>query len=318
MEPASTHQDILAHATMTRTTTTPAKLGSGKATPKRQPAKRRSARSSSSRRRTRQPQNITFTDAELAEMLPADKQFHLAKTPFKIDKEKPYRQLYVFGYNIGGRPTGMWFANGGNWLSATGRFNNPSFPTCCYLYQIGGRANIIRIRNQDDFDSFDKIVPNYWINYDYFDVDLPDYTTDKPVRWSRRKLIDMDAIKNSAEPTLRQALVKQKIIFESAEDAMAGCEFYSHIGLPIDRFRVKDWGKFANSTTANGVIDGIVFETWSRDSPNCYWFWYQTLDAASGCIWDISSFKIKLLFVKVEINKWQYVGGRPGQSKIAE
>lgn len=227
--------------------------------------------------------------------------FHVAKMPFDLNRTKQYWQTYIDGFNIGGRPDGLWFSEGGTWLNATQRFNNPRFPTCCYLYVLWGNPRLMVIDTQEKFAAFDADVPNYWVNFDFFDIDITDYLTGRVLRWSRRHNVNWAAIRASTHGSFRENLVREKLIFDTPEAALAGCEFYQEYAeYDIQRFRRKDWDYVVRAYN----IAGIHFKNWSPDSPNNFYFWFQTLDANTGCIWNTASVRMKLVFVKTDVNSW--------------
>ena len=127
---------------------------------------------------------------------------HLAKTPI-VGKDNHdiafHKQFYAVGFNVGGRPEGFWFSQGTNWLSIVEGFNNPNYPTCCYLYEVLPRKNakILKIRNMSDFKKFDAAIPSYWLNYDYYDLDFTDYLTGESIVIHRKHILDFSRIRPS-------------------------------------------------------------------------------------------------------------------------
>lgn len=249
------------------------------------------------RRTSKRKKSAHYTDADLIKRLDRDKYYHLARTPFKISST-PARQLYVYGYNIGGRPSGLWFAAGGDWLSATLTFGNERFPNCCYLYEVVTKKPL-RLLNIKSVSNLDK-VPNYWINFDFFDVEFPDSVAGKRIRSSKKRIIDLAALhqRSGDANSYRAALLDMGVIFDSAEAAAAGSEFYRD--HPAERFAFKDWLWVQSA----GALDGVKFSDWSADSPDAHWIWWQTLDVSSGCIWDTANVRLRLAYVKIDIDKW--------------
>lgn len=232
--------------------------------------------------------------------------FHLAKTPI-IDKDKKliktHPQLYALGFNSGGRPDGFWISRGSSWLETAKEIDNPKFPVCCYIYKVVlDKRNILVINNAEEFHKFDKEFPNYWINMDYFEVDFVDYLTDKKVRVAKKHKLVLGNLRKKPGESLKEMLVNNNIIFLTPEDALAGCQFYNTVDIPIERFRYKDWAAVAEK------YQGIIFEFWDihdRDMMSILWF--QSLDVASGCIWDASAIQdLTLSYHKIDASTWEY------------
>lgn len=230
---------------------------------------------------------------------------HLAKTPIvenckKIIKSHP--QLYAMGFNSGGRPDGLWLSRGSGWIAAAKELDNPKFPVCCYIYEvrINPHARILVINNQQEYEKFDKEFPNYWLNMDYFEVDFVDYLTDKTVRSPKKYKLILDHLRKKSGETMKEILINNNIIFTTPEAAVAGCEFYRTTDLPIERFRYKDWAAVAEK------YQGIIFGYWDIDDAFMMSkLWFQSLDVASGCIWDATAIQeIELLYHKIDAATW--------------
>lgn len=234
--------------------------------------------------------------------------FHLAKTPIAMDS-KPmlgaHRQLYAWGFNNGGRPEGFWVAFGTEWLALTTDLDNPRYPSCCYLYEVKlrPRAKIINIRSERDFKAFDKKWPSYWVNLDYFDLDFTDYLTGNTIRNARTKTLHYEDLVKREGQTLKEMLIANKVIFTSAKEAERHCEFYKRTSMALERFKLKDWGVIAEK------YSGIMF--WHYDRSNAAlmnYIWYQSLDIASGCIWDPAAIaETRLRYIKNDIRNWKKV-----------
>lgn len=233
---------------------------------------------------------------------------HLAKTPI-VDKTHhlitKHKQLYSWGFNSGGRPEGFWVSFGTDWLEATIGIGNPRFPPCCYLYEVSlkPRAKVLRIKTKADFKKFDKSTPDYWLNFDYFDIDYVDYLTGERIFAARKYPLIFDKLQKKPKDTIRTILINNKVIFTSAAEAKKHCEFYNQITMPIERFKYKDWGEFCKK------YDGIIFEVYDKkDKDWMQYIWYQSLDIASGCVWnpDVVD-KVALMYVKKDHNTWEKV-----------
>lgn len=235
----------------------------------------------------------------------SNKLFHLAKTPIN-DKNKSlikiHPQLLVMGYNAGGRPDGLWISKGTTWLSTAKSISNPKYPTCCYLYEIVLKqsANILEINSQSDYEKFNKEFPDYWINMDYFEVDFLDYLHNKPIKTVKRYKLVLSKLRKKPGEKLRDTLIQNNIIFTNSTDAWSKCEFYRTIGIPIERFKFKDWSAVA------AKYQGIMFNIWDINNKKLmYDLWFQSLDVASGCIWDITAIEnVKLLYHKNDKSTW--------------
>lgn len=233
------------------------------------------------------------------------KLLHLAKTPI-ADKDKcfikSYPQLYAIGFNAGGRPDGLWVSRGSAWIEKAKELDNPKFPVCCYIYNVStcDDARILHVGDEEQFLEFDKNFPSYWINLDYFEVDFIDYLNGHAIRAERKYKLDLDKLRKRGGETIRDVMVSNNIIFNTAESALAGCEFYKRVKIPIERFKYKDWAAVAEK------YQGIVFDTWNIADPQMKYLWFQSLDVASGCIWDVSAISnIDLLYNKISMDTWQ-------------
>jgi hypothetical protein len=230
---------------------------------------------------------------------------HLAKTPIANDKclIRSYPQLYALGFNVGGRPDGLWISRGAAWLEKARELENPQFPMCCYIYQIKIKpsANILNIKNESDFLRFDAEFPSYWINSDYFEIDFVDYVSGNKVHSRRRYNLDLNKLRKKSKESLKDILINNKIIFLSPEDAMTHCEFYRNVKIPIERFKYKDWAIIAEK------YQGIIFNEWETNhAKTMNYLWFQSLDVASGCIWDVNSIdSMDLKYNKIDADKWE-------------
>lgn len=234
--------------------------------------------------------------------------FHLARTPITSNSRpiiSAHRQLYAWGFNTGGRPEGFWFAFGSSWLAMTVQLDNPQYPTCCYLYEVKlrPRTKILHIRNDRDFREFDRKWPSYWLNFDYFELSFIDYLTGMPVRTQRKKELIFESLPKKPGQTFKEILLANKVIFETAKEAERHCDFYKSVVIPVERFKYKDWAAVAEH------YSGVAFWNYDRSNPLLMnYFWFQTLDAPSGCIWDTLAVQsTKLMYIKRDINNWEKV-----------
>lgn len=236
------------------------------------------------------------------------KTMHLAKTPI-LEAENhvitKHTQVYAWGYNTGGRPDGFWLSYGSSWLERTVGFNNPSFPPCCYLYEIAFKphAKILHINTVTDLKKFDKSTPSYWLNLDYYDLNFLDYFTGQKIQTVREHKLIFENLRSKSGEALRSILINNKIIFTNAKDAKKYCKFYRKTKIPMDRLKYKDWAEVEKK------YDGIIFAEYDKDNKNfMYHLWYQTLDATSGCIWNPNIIsKVELLYAKRDNQMWEKI-----------
>ena len=226
---------------------------------------------------------------------------HLARLPIKKLNNKITPQLYILGYNAGGRPDGMWFSCGGDWLKFTTTINNSHFPPCCFIYDAKiYKSKLLQINNYKDFKKLDKEVSSYWINFDYFDVNFADVLNNQIIQSNKIYDIDFEELYNVKQSQIKKYLVEKKLIFLSAKDALTYCEFYNNIDIPIERFKLKDWNSISHK------YNGIVFNYYNKkDLKTMKYFWYKSLDVESICIWNPRSIiSLKLDYYKISENEW--------------
>jgi hypothetical protein len=191
------------------------------------------------------------------------------------------------------------------WLEFTQSIRNQAYPPCCYIYKIelNPKAKILRIKNNSDFEKFDKKFKSYWLNMDYFDVDFLDYLTGKLIYKPRLHDLIFDKLEKSKDEPLYDILIRNKIIFKDKKSALAGCVFYRVCGVPIERFKYKNWADVARS------YHGIIFENYDKSNKKLMnYLWFQTLDANSGCVWDINAVnKVSLEYRKYDASSWEKI-----------
>mgnify|MGYP006338950131 FL=1 len=217
----------------------------------------------------------------ISKMEPHSNFVHLSQEPLAV-VQKTF-QSYVWEWNIGGRPIGLWITPSSEWLINRQQRN---LTACCYLYDIkADMSRIITINNEKDFKQFDKKYRNYWINLDYqYIKDFKWYPSGNTISvegdygkigeiWNNMTWL------NDAE-TVYDALIRLKIIFDSPEAAKEGCEAYRKHPAWIKIFKYKDWNHVASE------YSGIVINNWAKNKEGLKYFWYQSLSITSGCIWD--------------------------------
>lgn len=232
------------------------------------------------------PAGLTNDDLILV-LKSSDSLYHLAKTPI-LSKDtsllRRFPQLYVYGYNVGGRPEGLWAAKGATWLEFVGELCSTSFPLCCHLYdiRISSGARILHITNGTDLRKFDKQFPSYWLNLDYFSLDFRDYLTGKPIVSPARHVFSPAKLRRNQNHTWLETLIDNKIVFRTKAEARAGCQFYRDTSFPLERFKYKNWDEVSK------VYEGASFAYDRKDKDMMHYFWYQSLDIPSMCVWDVN------------------------------
>lgn len=207
-------------------------------------------------------------------------------------------QVYIKGFNLGGRPLGIWYTRGSTWLEFIRDLNSRNYPSCCNLYEIKLKpsAKILTIENNEDLMAFDKAFPSYWLNMDFFDVIFVDYSTNVEYRWVRRR--DLATILNTLTTTVPDLATLEKLgVVYTTPEAARKHPFYS-MGQSSDlleRFKYKDWRAVAKK------YQGVDFAMWDiNDHDQMKYIWYQSLDVASACIWDPDAIEsMTLLYQRV-------------------
>jgi hypothetical protein len=230
---------------------------------------------------------------------------HLSKSPLVQFIQLP--QLFAFGDNIGGRPDGLWVANGDSWLYYVTITKDPEYNSYRYLYEVNIKPQYVSkmlIVSNDNFNEFDNSVSSYWLNFDYFNINIKDIVSGQHYVHYGELKFDFARMKKKSLSTMYDILIANGIIFDSISAARNGSKFYSTMGNAlIERFKYKNWHELSKNYC------GIYFPDYSKDAshhPNKY-FWYQTLDIPSGCIWDKNAFVMDL---KYELNgdgQWKTV-----------
>lgn len=239
-----------------------------------------------------------ISETDIPQLL-ADKVIHLAKTPMVSQPNTPIQQMYVLGYNAGGRPDGFWFSNGSDWFAKAAELANPLFPLCCYIYHVELDYKSILTINSSNFEAFDKEFPSWWLNMDYYEIDFLDYLTKVETRAHRRRHLNVNKLRRHPGESFKETLLANGVIFDNAESAKTNCAYYRRDGIVMDRYRYKDWNAVA------AKYKGVIFQ-WDASSPEMKYLWWQSLDVSSGCIWDMSAISsTRLLYNKISESQWQ-------------
>lgn len=236
-----------------------------------------------------------------------DSLLHLSRTELTTAQLETRPQFFIYGYNSGGRPEGLWVAPGASWIGKLHVCNWENYPLCCFIYEVVLKpdARIIEINTYDDFLAFEREASHYWINFDYVgiqSVDQNGVSVNYPATktW---KFMDLPQYSNIYETMLHAG-----IIFDSAEAALAGSKFYSSDNI--------NWWRYPAWVGLNA--DGIRINNWETLNVRAGVHWISSLDVSSACIWNTQAVAdMKLLFREIAPNCWDDVG-RTAASQIAE
>jgi hypothetical protein len=221
---------------------------------------------------------------------------HLSKSPAVTFVPQP--QTFAFGNNTGGRPEGMWISHGVDWLRFTAQTADPTYNSYRYLYQIEFDLARICVVNRENFAQFDQLVPSYWLNFDYFNIDIKDKISKTRYIHSGELKFNFASLRKKSHETMYDILIANNIIFDNITSARK-CTFYSKMGNAlIERFKFKNWS-YVSKTHA-----GVYFPDYTDNHPANNYFWYQSIDIPSGCIWDPAGVKINLKYIFSD-DKWQ-------------
>ena len=230
---------------------------------------------------------------------------HKIKAHISIEQFETFEdteQELLTGFNGSGRPDGLWFSIGGSWLDFLVRnegFLNPHYKPCCFIYDVRlNQKNILDINTTKKFSTFDKKYSNYWRapsvlsrGYSYVKnaVNYP-----VPIRRLMGAKKDTDYF---------GTLVEEGLLYrnpESLNRAYQREQGYKLTKKEIEYWKFKRWDQVARQHS------GVEFNPYLK-GPSKKFFWYNSLDVASGCVWDKKGIKtIKLLAVKPgEGHKWE-------------
>ena|ERR1700761_3754837 len=204
----------------------------------------------------------------------ADSLYHVSIQPKLIPQSQP--QLYIYGYNAGGRPDGVWFANGDTWL----KFNNRVRRKLEYRHSIRVDSDrLFILSTESDMRRLYETYGGYWINYEYFNLDFQDATSGHRYVYTGNSRLLWSNLKRKPGQSMRDILLQNNVIFDNAESARL-CEFFRHVaGDDIERFKFPDWGRVSSDYAG-------MYADFDQHSANMRYFWYQSLNASSGCVWD--------------------------------
>jgi len=216
-----------------------------------------------------------------------DKNKFLHLSPKPIGKLRSAHQYYITGFNSVGKPEGIWFAPGSEWLNHTR--DNDIYPPCCYLYELNvDKSRLLIINNDRDMTKFDRRYSNYWPNLNYIHPES-----------GGKIVVNDELIFRSNGTESKEELAAQGVIYLTREDAINGCAKYKEDPSLLDFFRYKDWNDVRREW------GGVFFNNYGKNPDSMRRFWYQTLDITSGCIWDPNIIKdIKLYRVKTSPTSW--------------
>jgi hypothetical protein len=158
------------------------------------------------------------------------------------------------------------------------------------------------VKTSEDFQRLDEQFPSYWINLDYFEVDFVDYLSGKKIKRARKHALNLKKLRKKTGESIKDILLGNNIIFETADAAIEHCKFYNEVRIDIERFKYKDWAAIAKD------YHGVIFETWDlSDKSAMKYLWFQSLDVASGCVWEVAAIdSITLKYHKIDTTNWEH------------
>lgn len=221
----------------------------------------------------------------------------------KMGKFEDTAQELITGYNSSGRPNGLWYSVGGSWLTflvANEGFLLPQFRPCCFIYDIGmDRKKILKLDSPRRIMIFDGHYGNYW---------LPPRTISRGysyVKNSANYQVPVRRLMGRAAGTKKdyfERLVNERIIYPTSESLNKA--FTDEYGYKLTKKEVEYW-KLKRWDQVMEDWSGVEFYPYLGTFRRKY-FWYSSLDAASGCIWGREGFDgARLIGVKSdEGKKW--------------
>jgi len=218
-----------------------------------------------------------------------DKLYHLAATKITLEP-KIYMQTYLFGYNIEGRPNGLWCSRGSAWLDKLREQGaNSTFKPCCYLYEVTSPRPPVIV---DDPIKFMKKYSEYtyFLNLDFYEIKYVDKLGGANVHLRPRRSISEiypQVIRTAKKVGLFEALLQLDMVFTDPEIARRECQTYADMGETIERYRFMRWD----------MIPSPILFVYDATPAHNYYFWYQSLDVTSCCYWDTNDVKIKLSMI---------------------
>lgn len=235
--------------------------------------------------------NSLLTTAELVKYLSSkDIMTTVSKEPIK--EFKNVEQNLINGYNIAGRPNGIWYAHNGDWLKYIIEHNmKKTFTDCCYLYQIEPNYKcILKINTKTKL----KSLKFYYHNAHNFiglleSIGLRGFPLSKYETLNKIK-------------TDYKTLLKERLIFDNPEDLKNSIiDVYGGRKIPlslINEFALPRWDLIAKKFC--GVEFIPYFTGYAKKN-----FWYDSLSIPSGCIWNRTGIKNYKLIAKKIKDKWK-------------
>lgn len=197
----------------------------------------------------------------------------------KITKVNKTEQFPLSGYNFAGRPSGIYYANEGEWLEyLISNKTQKDFTDCCYLYEIIPKKDKI-------FDINKKYKEIEYFYYNSHNFNFIYQTLYK-------KTIENTKLDDSLVyiPTKIEydTLKKYRIIFDKRQHAIDA--FYDTYGIFlrdnfVDAYRMPRWDIVAKKYC--GAYIGNL------DKYKKLYFWVDSFSIPSGVIWDLKALKSK-------------------------
>lgn len=230
-----------------------------------------------------------YTDRQFRDLIKRSKKkfyTHLSHTPLK--KLEVSYQEFITGFNAGGRPEGIWFSNGSSWLDFLiqneGKLKE-QFKPCCYFYDIVLGDKILKVNTAAKLAKLNKDFKNYWHNGTKL-IRGRKYIHDLPFTQEGRAM----GVKRDFN-----ALERRGAVVTSAQDLKE--DIKDQFGINAKKNFIEFY-KFIRWDLVAKKYNGVEFIPYFRNYRK-KWFWYWSLDAPSGCIWNPKGIKsIHLMAVK--------------------
>lgn len=200
-------------------------------------------------------------------------------SPKKIKEIKYNEQELVSGFNAGGRPNGFWYSIGGAWLKFlidNEGYLMDRYRPCCYIYSIKfkSKKNILSIKNPNKSKIFD--YGYYWMSPNDLSRGANYIRRLSKIHLPLKRLF----VRSSSKDGFINNLVKKnKIIID--EDKLIDT-FDEHFNYSLTKKEIKYW-KYPRWDLIENDYCGVEYPKHKHTDK---YFWYDSVDVSSGCIWD--------------------------------
>jgi len=203
-------------------------------------------------------------------------------------------QEIITGFNSGGRPEGIWYSSGGAWIKFlvdnTGKLSQQYKP-CCYLYHVITGKKILKLDTLTKLRNFDKSVKGYWRSVE--DIQRgKSYMYNLPFTPQGRSL----GVKRDVNELIREGKILTTV--KDVKDGFIEDYNKTITTRHANAYRLPRWDLIAKKNYGAEFIPYLKEYTKEK-------FWYWTIDAASGCVWDPRGIKSFELFAVKLNNKWK-------------